>query len=184
VHFDQSLRAAVLVGPEKVVTGAEALLSKFDSPGAMRGDRQIQLRIHLVEASQEPASGSVPPEIGPAVEQMKKSFAYKGYRHVETLTAIAKDGVTSSGHIAAIGPNPTKYNFRVQSSSVLEDGKTVALKNFSFVAHVPVPGTNQMTDTSIQTDLTIQQGQKLVVGKLSSPNVQNALFLIVTADVL
>jgi hypothetical protein len=36
----------------------------------------------------------------------------------------------------------------------------------------------------VATDLTIQQGQKLVVGKLSSEQPQNAIFLILTVDVV
>ena len=190
INFEQSLRTAVLIGPEKVVTGAEALLAKFDAPGAVRADRQMQLRVHLVEALPEGAGGPIPAEIASAVEQMKKNFAYKGYRHVDTVTAVVKDGVMAAGTVALDGSPRARYSFRVQSSSVLEDGKTVALKNFRFEMAVPYTRTVSAStveastaDTHINTDLTVQQGQKLVVGKLASGNPQNAIFLIVTVDV-
>jgi hypothetical protein len=192
IDFDPSLKTAVLIGPEKVVTGAEALLAKFDSPNAMRPDRQMQLRAYLVEASPEATSGSIPPEIGPAVEQMKKTFSYKGYRLLDTATMLCKDGVEANGTLPALSVERpdirTNYYLRVQNSSVMEDGKTVALKNFRFNLRLPIRELNSgkfnFAETQVATDLTIQQGQKLVVGKLSSEQPQNAIFLILTVDVV
>jgi hypothetical protein len=194
VHFDQALKAAVLIGPDKVVAGAEALLAKFDSPTGLRPDRQVQLRIHLVEALPEAAAASaMPAEIAPAVEQMKKTFTYKGYRHVDTVTALGKEGIMGAGTIYSPDEsiaNRITYNFRVQALDVLEDGKTVALKNFTFQMKVPYTmrlsqssSQTQVAETNINTDLTIQTGQKLVVGKLASSTPQNAMFVILTAEV-
>jgi hypothetical protein len=155
----------------------------------------VQLRIHLVEALPEAAGGSaMPAEIASAVEQMKKTFTYKGYRHVDTVTALGKEGIMGSGTIyspeGGLGSNRIAYNFRVQTLDVLEDGKTVALKNFVFqmkvpyLAHMtPSSAQTQMAETNIHTDLTIQTGQKLVVGKLASSTPQNAMFVILTAEV-
>ena len=189
VNFDPALKAAVLVGPDKVVAGAEALLAKFDAPNAIRPDRQIQLRVHLVEASPDEATGGpIPSEIAPAVDQMKKNFAYKGYRLLDTVTVIGKDGFSAMGSLPLQHPETTTYNLRVQTSTVLEDAKTIALKNFTFNMRVPqllpTGATVNFYDTNVNTDLTLQQGQKLVVGKLASAKTQNSIFLIVTADVL
>jgi hypothetical protein len=188
IRFDPILKTAVILGPEKLVSGAEALLAKFDSPSGVKPDRQIQLRIHLIEASRDGAGGTIPTEVAPAVEQMKKNFAYKGYRLIDTLTVVGKDGFTAAGSLPAERETPTTYNLRVQSSNVLDDAKTVALKNFSFAMRVPridAAGKVQgFTDTSVQTDLSIQESQKLVVGKLASEKAQGAIFLVLTVDVL
>lgn len=156
VRYDQTLRTAILIGPEKLVTGAEALLAKFDSPGAIRPEHQIQLRVYLVEAIQEPGGGPVPSEIAPAVEQMKKAFAYPGYRLLDTLTVLGKDTMTAAGVLAGEPQSlNTTYLLRVQSSAVHEDGTTVALKNFNLEIRRR-DGTNAI----IGTDLTINEGQK------------------------
>lgn len=195
VTFEPSLKTAVIIGPEKIVTGAEALLAKFDSPGVVRPDRQVHLRIHLIEASPDGTSGPMPAEIAPAVEQMKKNFAYKGYRLIDTLTAVGKDEMRAEANLPGIYPERPDIrslcDLRVASASVLEDGKTVALRKFRFNLRIPIVmrirqnelEVKSFTDTNIATDLTIQAGQKLVVGKLSAEQPLNAVFLIVTGDV-
>jgi hypothetical protein len=189
MNFDPILRTAVIVGPEDVVKGAEALLSKLDSPNAVKPDRQVQFRFYLVEASPDPAFGdAVPAEIAPAVEQMKKSFVYKGYRLLDTILLQAR----GSGEAGTSGVLPTQqpgirstYNLSYKAADILEDGKTVIVRGFRFHLRLPVgtPGQVQFADSSISTDLTIQEGQKLVVGKLSSEQAKNATFLIITVDV-
>lgn len=188
VYFEPSLKAAVLVGSEKAVAGAEALLAKFDAPGAVRADRQIQLRVHLVEATPDGPGGSIPQEIASAVDQMKKNFAYKGYRLLDTVAVVAKDSIDTNGVLPSEHRSPSTYRLQVQSASVLEDAKSISLKNFDFMSRLPVVDANGNVqashDSRVRTDLSVQQGQKLVVGKLSSDKSQNAIFLILTADVL
>jgi type II secretory pathway component GspD/PulD (secretin) len=191
INFDPVLRTAVIIGPEDVVRGAEALLAKFDSPAAIKPDSQVQFRIYLVEGSPDAAAnGIVPTEIASAVEQMRKSFVYKGYRLLDTvlLQSRGSGGAESSGNLAVQTERPDVrmfYQLRIQAADVLEDRKTVAIRNFRFNLRTPIisPGGNvQFSETGINTDLTVQQGQKLVVGKLSSDKSQNAIFLIVTVD--
>ena len=191
IDFDPALKTAVLIGPDKVVTGGEALLAKFDSPNALRPEAQIEFRFYLVEGSADGAvSGAIPAEISSAVEQMKKSFVYKGYRLIDTVLLRAK---ASQGNGIAEGMLPTEsprlrphYELRYMNANVLEDGKTVALRDFVFVLRVPLldaKGNAMMAASKVQADLSIQEGQKLVVGKLSAEQPQNAIFLILTVDV-
>jgi hypothetical protein len=191
IDFDPALKTAVLIGPEKVVTGGEALLAKFDSPNALRPEPQIEFRFYLVEGSADGAvSGAIPAEISSAVEQMKKNFLYKGYRLIDTILLRAK---ASQANGSAEGMLPTEsprvrpyYMLRYLNANVLEDGKTVALRDFIFLLRVPLldaKGNQTLADSKVQADLSIQEGQKLVVGKLSAEQPQNAVFVILTVDV-
>lgn len=191
INFDASLKTAVLTGPEKVVEGAEALLTKFDSPGALRPDRQVELRVHLVEGSPDPAASSeIPADISGAVEQMKKSFIYRSYKLVDVIP-LRSGASNRPGQAQGMLPGTTRrlrstYDLSFRSADPLEDGKTVAIRQFSFSLRVPVldaAGNETYAGSSISADLTILEGQKLVVGKLPSENVQNAIFLILTVDV-
>jgi hypothetical protein len=146
------------------------------------------LRIYLVEASPEPMQGSIPPDIASAVDQMKKTFAFKGYRLLDTIPLRAKSaaGGEANGMLPGAPDKPrSPYFLNYRQASVLEDGKTIAIQQFEFVVNVPAvnfKGEPTVARSSMKTDLTLQQGQKLVVGKLSSEGV-NAIFLILTVDV-
>jgi hypothetical protein len=192
MNFDAALRTGVIIGPEDVVKGAEALFAKFDSPASVKPDRQVQFRFYLVEASPDAAfAGTVPPEVAPEVEQLKKSFIYKGYRLLDTILLQAR----ASGEAGINGLLPAQtertdmraaYQIAYRSADILEDAKTVVIRNFRLNLRLPVgtPGGGfNFSDSSVNTDLTVQEGQKLLVGKLSSEQSKNATFLIMTADV-
>lgn len=192
MSFDSVLRTAILIGPEDVVSGAEALFRKFDSPSAIKPDLQTQFRIYLVEASPDPVtSGTIPTEISSAVEQMKKSFFYKGYRLLDTLLLQARGSGPgeTNGMLPAQGDRSdirTSYRIWYKQADILEDAKTVTIRDFRVNLRLPimVPNGNiNYAESSLNTDLTVQEGQKLVVGKLSSEQTKNAIFLIITVDV-
>lgn len=194
VDYDPVLRTVVMIGPADVVASGEALLRKFDTPGGVRQEAQVQLRLHLIEASPDGPSGAIPAEVAGAVEQMKKTFAYKGYRLLDTLLLQGRGSgeVGHSGTLAAAADiqNRTHYTVSYKQADVLEDSKTVVVRDFRLNLRVPYqtqPGAGiaiQFAETGIKTDFTITEGQKLVIGKVSSSTATNAIFVIVTADVM
>ena len=193
VHYDPVLRSVVMIGAPDVVASGEALFRKFDTPGGVRSDAQVQFRLHLVEASPDGASGPVPAEVASAVEQMKKTFNYKGYRLLDTLLLQGR-GSGEVGHSGTLPGPPdvsrTFYNVNYKQADVMEDGKTVVVREFRLNLRVPYQTSSnpnmtsvQFADTGIKTDFTITEGQKLVIGKVSAAAAANAIFVIVTADV-
>lgn len=192
MRFDPVLRTAIMVGPEQIVTGAEALFRKFDAPGGVQLDSQIQFRVFLVEGSPDPAApGALPTEIAAAVDQMRKSFVYKGFRLLDTILLQARGSgeAGTTGMLPAQGDRPdirTTYNLGFKQADVLEDAKTVIVRGLRFHLKLPIMAPNgnfNYAESNLNTDLTVQEGQKLVVGKLSSEQTRNAIFLIITVDV-
>jgi hypothetical protein len=192
MNFDPVLRTAVIQGASDVVAGGEALFAKFDAPGGVRPDAQVQFRLHLIEASPDGGVSGIPQEVASAVEQMRKTFAYKGYRLLDTLLLQGRGSGEVGFQGTVAGPPDSHrvgYYGSYKQADVLEDGRTVVVRGFRLNLRVPVPTLMDpkqfsISETGISTDFTIAEGQKLVIGKLSATSAPNSIFLIVTADVM
>ena len=190
-QIDSVLKTAILMGPDDVVAGAEALLRKFDAAAGAKSDTQVAFRFYLIEASPEGSGGPMPPEIASAVDQMKRAFVYKGYRLLDTILLNSRN----TGQAAISGMLPaqsersdmrTYYNLNYNSADVVNDGQAVFIRNLKLNLRVPLVQPNgnlQFAETGINSDLTVQEGQKLVLGKISAEQGRSAIFVIVTADI-
>ncbi len=152
---------------------AEALLKRFDVPEPPRApDKQIEVTIYLVHAyGERPANVKtpVPAELEPVVKEMKGALPYTGFGLIDTIRVIAENGTSIEDALPAeatyFSPLPYFYRVSFELPSILADGKTVQISQFHFGLKVPLT-TNQYHDESIQTPLTVQEGQKQVLGKL------------------
>jgi hypothetical protein len=186
------LNAIVLRGAPESVSAAEALLKKFDVPAPAGSPsivvpQTVQVRIYMVQGADDGQSGTLPSEIAPAVEQMKKSFVYKSYRLIDTVIMQGQLGkeVNASGLMPQALLQHGLYQVSIRELQPAEDGKALQLKRFFFNIRVPLRVTEkdiQYADANVSSDLTIRFGQKLVVGKLSALPNGNTIFLILTAE--
>lgn len=191
VRIDSMLKTAILHGPEEVVTAAEALLRKFDNAAGTRSDSQVVLHFHLIEASPEGPGGPIPPGIASAVEQMKRAFVYKSYRLLDTILLNSRNTGQAgiSGMLPAQSERPdvrARYSLTYNSADVVDDGRAVFVRNLKLNMNIPLlqpNGSLHFADTGISSDVTVQEGQKLVLGKLSAEQGRSAIFVIVTADI-
>ncbi|HYO81571.1 MAG TPA: hypothetical protein VES20_09230 [Bryobacteraceae bacterium] len=192
LRIDSVLKVAVLHGPEDVVTGAEALLRKFDLASGAKSDNHVMFRFYLVEAAPDGSGGPIPPEITSAVEQMKKAFAYKSYRLVDTILLNSRNAGQAgvSGMLPAQGDRSdlrSYYAVSYDNADVVDDGRAVFVRRLRMNLKIPLVSPNgsstQFSETSINSDLTVQEGQKLVLGKLSAEAGRSSIFVVVTADI-
>lgn len=193
IQIDSQLKSAVLVGPPDVVASAEALLRKFDVPEVDRNNAQVTLAIHLIEASNEDESRGNPVHkvIEPAVEQMRRAFQFKHYRQLDTVVMVGRgtDRGRVSGQLPILVDVNKETRRRVlfdagyEALQVFPESKSVGIRKFGFTMHIPVVASEQYTRTELQSDLTINYGQKLVVGKLSADQPNNAIFLVLTVEI-
>ena len=69
----------------------------------------------------------------------------------------------------------------------MTERSAVTVSNFRFNMRLSKvanqKGEFQFFESGLMTNLTIQKGQKLVIGKLSSQEIRNSIFLIITADI-
>jgi hypothetical protein len=177
--YDANLNVIILRGYAPQLEPVASLISQSDIPQpAHRTEVQAQLRVHLVAAT--PSDGgdvAIPPEIAPAIAQMKKTFAFKGYRELDTLMVQTRteQSFYVEGALPSDPSKPERYRLRGRIASISED--EVTIRDFELQLQGVVPAT-------LQTSITVRKGQKVVVGKLSGENGKDAIFLVVTADIL
>ncbi|MBC7928567.1 MAG: hypothetical protein H7039_23225 [Bryobacteraceae bacterium] len=185
------LNAIMIEGTPANIAAAEMLLKRFDVPSGSTEPTQsrqsYQLRVHLIEASPNDGNGgTLPVEVASAVEQMRKTFQYKSYSLLDIV--IVQMQLGSGTVLNGILPGESQagyksiYEARVKDISQ-DDTKALFLRGFYFRIGVPMRISNGMyTNASVETNLTIRPGQKLVVGKLSKDESSSAIFLIITAE--
>ncbi len=170
----------------------EEAVARLDTPAAAPKD--IELTIHLLVGTDADGNigGPLPKDLDSVAAQLKNNFSFKTYRQLDVMTlrsrAGQRAGTESSGGFMQFGTvtKPVVTSFQMNSSSIGADGTTVRLDGVRSSTRIPVevqPGNFNNQDLSLNTDLDIREGQKVVVGRMGI-NREQALFLVLTARVV
>ena len=115
------------------------------------------------------------------------------YERLVLVTALRLSGNLPFHRICAMSSpssgNPPKMSrFSIRNATVSEDGTTIRIDRMHAGLKIPVtfPGGKgvEYTDSGIDQDVDVKEGQKVVVGRSSLEGPQQALFLILTAHVI
>ena len=166
-------------GRPEAVEAIEAALKKIDVPPPVAPD--VELTVYLLGASSDAASPTaaespLPAGLDPVLKQLRDVFAYRKYRMMESFVMRVRTG--TSGANAGIIPDNGEYHFGFRSLTSTEksNGHSTRLNGLrlalEFAGHI----------SSIETDIDITDGQKVVVGKTSLPN--SAVILVLSARVV
>lgn len=154
------------------------------------------VREYLVIASPTSAQGSVlPKELEPAVNQVSSIMAYKSFRLFDAV--IMRASQDSAGDVRGILPMSQQTfaaggNFRFAVGRVELTPGTPAnllrLNNFNLsvsISHgLDREGKEKFQTVSMGTTIDMKEGQKVVVGKANIDGNENALLVILTAQVV
>ena len=170
-------------------------------------DDEINLdtQLYLVMASnQATANGKVPTLLEPVVRQLQATLPFKNYALAATLLNRVKNGGRLSvrwigGPLAATGATSTTPNFNdftidaVQLGRAADGSQLVRLKGFNFGSRVPVQigasvastgnlsyPTINYEPTGLHTDISLKEGEAVVVGTLNVGAAGDALVVIVS----
>jgi hypothetical protein len=188
---DSEFHAIVVSGPAQMVAEYEEMVKKFDTPPP-----NVELTGYLVSASSREAADDLPKDLAPTAKQLHGLFAYKSYRVFQTLILRSRDGrgAQDSGTL----PNSnSQYELSYASASVSPgtpravhiDGIRLEISTPSgqLTATGPLTDKNGHLDSrraTVQSDIDMNEGQYVVVGKSSTNSSDDALILIVTAKVV
>jgi hypothetical protein len=187
VRSDSSLHAIIISGPPEGVASVEALVKKFDVAPA-----NVELTVYLISGNSHDATDDLPKDLASTAKQLHGVFAYKSYRILQSFILRDREngrgnGTGTSGTL----PNSSAaYNFHYQSITVSSGTpRIVHIDNAQFSVSTPTGNRNDkgnaIVDTStINTDLDVGEGQKVVVGKSNVHGSDDALILVVTAQVV
>jgi hypothetical protein len=182
VHAPTPKTMAIRADTEADMDAVEAMFRKFDVPQAESRTRQIDVLVYLLEPTDQapPPGQEVPAELSSTAVQLRNLFGHKHLRLAETILMPGRHGgkFSSSGMLAMGSNQPTYYEAKYSDVAYNETEKSVSINNLGFTLRI-----NNMPISTVESNITIKEGQKLVIGKVNKdPNAPGA-FLVVTAKV-
>jgi hypothetical protein len=180
---DPTGRFIVVRGPDASVSAAEEAIRRLDIP-----PKNIELTFHIISASMDAAPEPVSPDIEAVVKQLRSAFPYKSYHLLETAIVRTRDG--GEGEVSGLLPGRGQYQILCRPVRLTAGSPNMihidTLKMGARVGRIlslnGKPDQEVYTETGINTNADIREGQKLVVGKATLVNA--AAFLVVSAKVV
>ena len=164
-------------------------------------DTQLYL---LVATNQEVADTKLPAVLEPLLKQLRPSLPFKNYRLAATLINRVKNngrlnlkwiggplGVSTEPSI-----NPSFNEFKVNTVKVITDAagqSVVRMEGFGFGARIPIqtaavastspaaPAVFNYESTGLNTDISMREGEPVVVGTLHVGPSGDAIILVMSA---
>ena len=166
-------------------------------------DTQLYL---IVGTNQEVSDVKLPPSLDPVIKQMKLALPFKNYRVAATLL----NRVKSDGHLnlswiggpllesaAETKHTPSFNECNVRQVRVVDDAegkKVIRMEGFKFGTRIPIVTYNGVAavgtppapiinyeNTGLNTDISMHEGEPVVVGTLNVGPSGDAIILVMSA---
>lgn len=171
-------------------------------------DVNLNTQLYLLVGTSQPVDdGRMPPDLEPVMKQLRTSFPFKNYRLVATLiNRVRHDSQLSLNWIggplmaspsaATAGITPTFNTFRIGNVKLVTDSAgrpIVRMANFSFGARIPIQTATLVAanapagpvinyeHTGLLTDISMGEGEPVVVGTLNVGPSGDAIILVISA---
>ena len=197
INADDALRAIVVAGAPAAVDAVEQTIHELDVPASVPIFKDVEVTVSVLGASAKPGpsqQSEVPDNLAPVIKQISAIFPYKNYHLLSSMLLRSREGgkSESQGLIQGVSSTDAAYlsPYRVAydeaNVSSAESKPTLHLRNFSFTSHARVQSGAQTwnSEISLQTDVDLHEGEKVVVGKANTGDSDAALFVIVSARVV
>jgi hypothetical protein len=180
VHPPTPKTLAIRADTQADLDAAEAMLRKFDVPQAESRTRQIDLTVYLLEPTDQPPAPAqqIPPDLSSTATQLRNLFGHKYLRLVETTLMSGREG----GKVSASGILPAQsasYEAKLSHMGYNEAEKSISINDFGYTLR----NASGMPVSTVQSSITVKEGQKLVIGKVNKDQNEPGAFLVVTAKV-
>ena len=193
LSWDEVMHAFVIRSTNSAaVDMAEALLKKYDVP-----DPRVEVTVYLVRAATAPPPPTdprvttlppnpVPAELKAAIDEMKGALNYDRFTLWDVIVLQPKGNGGELQGILPSDPGSRSYiytvTYGIYPGGPITEGKTLNLANFTF--SVKMPQGKEDVESHIRTDVTVREGQKLVLGKIRLlPGANADLFLVLATKV-
>jgi hypothetical protein len=182
---NNGLKAIVLKGSAASVAATEEAIKELDVPPPSESARDVELTVYVIGASTQSGQNGQPiAELEPVIRQLRAVFPYTGYHLLDSILIRTVEGQSArTTGLLRNFPNPqtgflNQYEVNCDLDARSGDAKQgIRLKRFTFSTGVP----NSEIRVSINTNLDLQDGQKVVVGKTNIDDGNSALFVVVTS---
>ncbi|MBI4855074.1 MAG: hypothetical protein HY819_25005 [Acidobacteria bacterium] len=193
---DKDFKTITVRDYQENITVMERAISKLDTPEKLPANLEVQL--HIIAASRGgKEKGQVPENLKDIVTELQKNINYGNYRYVTSILNRVQDGNTleSSGSTDPFFPMPdligkTGYSYLLRNIKLGMDvsgNEVVQINSLSFGVRAPVAivkkdGTisSDYKDATINTSLSLREGEKVVVGTANIGSSDDALILVIS----
>ncbi len=179
--------------PENIAMIEEAL-KRLDVPKpAAPPKRSYEVQIYLVATSRNATEKTaLPAGLEPVMTQLQETLRYKGYRYITTFVNRVEDGgsVSGKGITDPMFPLPADsgkcfYQYQAYLSRIADEaGKEILrLRDFAFKVKTPVvlgKGDISYQDSGVNTDLSLREDEKVVVGTANLGVSDEAMIVVVS----
>ncbi len=199
-----ALMFLVCVGVGSPISGQTSQQDSEAESKQAEADLDTQLYL-IVGTNQDPGEGKIPAALDPVMKQLQGSLPFKNYHLAGTLINRVKNngrlnvkwvGGPLLASAAATPTTPTFNEFRTSVKLVPdEQGRmTVRMDGFSFGARIPIQTYTAVASaaapsgpvinyeqTGLNTDISMREGQPVVVGTLNLGPSGDAIILVISA---
>jgi hypothetical protein len=183
---NNGLKALILYGAPAQVSNAEEAIKELDVPTQDDAARDVEIKVYVIGAtSKAPVETASSPEIEPVLRQLKAVFPYSSYQLLDSSIVRAREGhgAGSKGLLKNFPDGQTGFlnaytiSCDLEPRSAGEGDRTIRFNRFGFSTGVP----NSDLHVSVETNLDVQNDQKVVVGNTNIDGGNSALFVVVSA---
>jgi hypothetical protein len=195
------LLAAVFILASTVCVNAQ---STAQQPDVKEDETNLDTQLYLIVATnQSVADEKLPASLDSVVKQLRATLPFKNYRLAATLiNRVKNEGrldlswiggpMAAGGSTSVITPSFSQFKVRqVKLTRNAAGEQLVQMAGFNFGARIPiqvgavaaagaVPPTNY-ENTGLSTDISIREGEPVIVGTLNIGPSGDAIILVVSA---
>jgi hypothetical protein len=158
----------------------------------------------IVATNQDVADSKLPASLDTVVKQLRASLPFKNYRLVSTLINRVKNdgrlqlnwvGAPMTTAVASTATTPSFSHFNIRQVRLVrnsEGHQMIQMAGFSFGARVPIQmgalaasgevrPTTSYEQTGLGTDISMREGEPVIVGTLNVGPSGDAIILVVSA---
>jgi hypothetical protein len=189
-------------------TEASASTSVASQATSRDVDVNLNTQLYLLLGTSQPVDDArMPAALEPVIKQLRTSFPFKNYRLVATLINRVKNNshlslnwiggpLMGSPSSATAGITPTFNTFRIGNVRLGTDSAgqpVVRMAGFNFGARIPIQTATMVAanapagpvinyeNTGLLTDISIGEGEPVIVGTLNVGPSGDAIILVVSA---
>jgi hypothetical protein len=196
------LIAAATLGATAFAQGADQAAQRDTKNDEINLDTQLYL---LIATNQDVDNAKLPPNLDGVVKQLRASLPFKNYRLAATLINRVKNegrlnlqwvGGPLLASAAASAQTPSFNEFKVNYVKLATDANgrdVVRMDGFRFGARIPIQTGTAIAsngpaapiinyeNTGLNTDISMHEGEPVIVGTLNVGPSGDAIILVMTA---
>jgi hypothetical protein len=190
-----------------ITASSERVLAQSDTakPAQATDETNLETQLYLIVGSnQETESARMPTHLDPVIKQLRSTLPFKNYRVAATLiNRVKNEGRMNlrwvGGPLTAFSPSPTVPSFsefKVSAVKLMRDNngqQIVRMEDFSFGARIPIQTSTVVASnapaapvfnyesTGLSTQISMPEGEPVIVGTLNIGPSGDAIILVVSA---